>query len=94
MQNEHAPAIGALMDIFAMNFQIAEHGTVEFPKHLIMIARDEDDLGPALGLAQYGAHHVIVRLRPEHGPFHAPDIDDVADQEQVIHLDVVQVIEQ
>jgi hypothetical protein len=33
-------------------------------------------------------------LRPEHGSLHAPDIDDVAHQEQGIHLDVVQKIQQ
>jgi hypothetical protein len=33
-------------------------------------------------------------LRPEHGLFHAPHIDDIADQKQGIHLDVMQEIEQ
>jgi hypothetical protein len=33
-------------------------------------------------------------LWPEHGPFHAPHVDDVADQEQTIHVDVMQKIQQ
>ena len=94
VQDQHAAAVGAPMDVFAVNFEVAEHGTVEFAKHFVVIAGDEDDLGAALGLAQNGAQHIVVRLRPEHGLFHAPHIDDVADQEQIVHLDVVQEIEQ
>ena len=94
VQHQHAPAIGALVNVFAMDFQVAEHGAVEFAKHLVMIAWDEDHLGAALGLAQNGAQHIVVRLRPVHGLLHAPHVDDVADQEQVIHLHVVQEIEQ
>ena len=82
------------MDVFTMNFQVAEHGAVEFAKHLIVIAGDENHFGAALGLAQNRAQHIVVRLRPEHALLHAPHIDDVADQEQVVHLDVVQEIEQ
>ncbi len=82
------------MDVLAVNFQIAEHGAVEFAEHLVVVAGNEDHLGAALGLAEDGAQHVVVRLRPEHGLLHAPDIDDVADQEQGVHLDVVQKIEQ
>ena len=77
-----------------MNFQVAEHGAVELAEHLVVIARDEDHLGAALGLAQDGAQHIVVRLRPKHGLFHAPHIDDVADQKQRVHLDVMQEIEQ
>ena len=94
MQHQHAPAVGAVVDVFAVNFQIAEHGAVELAKHLVVIAGDENDLGAALGLAEDRAHHVVVRLRPEHGFLHAPHIDDVAHQEQAIHFDVMQEIEQ
>ena len=82
------------MHVFAVNFQVAEHGAVEFAKYLVVIAGHEDDLGAALGLAENGAQHIVVRLRPVHGLLHAPDVDDVADQEQVIHLDVMQEVEQ
>jgi hypothetical protein len=33
-------------------------------------------------------------LRPEHAFLHAPYIDDVADQKQRIHLDVMEEIQQ
>ena len=69
VQHQHAPAVGAFVDILAVNFQIAEHRTVELAKHLVMIAGDEDHLGAALGLAQDGAQHIVVRLRPEHASF-------------------------
>src|ERR1700737_709834 len=38
VQYQHAPAVGALMDVLAMNLEIAEHGAVEFAKYLIMVA--------------------------------------------------------
>ena len=94
VQHQHAAAVGAHVNIFAMDFEVAEDGAVEFAKHFIVIAGDEDDLRAALGLAQDRAQHVVVSLGPEHVLFHAPHIDDVAHQEQGLHLDVVQEIEQ
>jgi hypothetical protein len=82
------------MYVLGVNFQIAENSAVEFPEHFVVIAGDENNLGAAFGLAQYGSQHIVVCLRPKHGFLHAPDIDDVAHQEQSIHFDVVQKIQQ
>ncbi len=94
VQHQHAPAVRARVDVFAMDLQVAEYRAVEIAEHFVVVARDEDHLGAALGLAEDRAQHVVVRLRPEHGLLHAPDVDDVADQEQRVHLDVMQEIEQ
>jgi hypothetical protein len=77
-----------------MDFQIPENRAVEIAEHLVVIAGDENDLRAALGLAENRAQYIDVRLRPVHGLLHAPDVDDVADQEQVFHLDVMQIVEQ
>lgn len=81
VQDQHAPAVGALVDIFAMNFEVAEHGPVEFAEYLVMVAGNENHFGAPLGLAQDSTQYVVVGLRPEHALLHAPHIDDVADQE-------------
>ena len=77
-----------------MNFEVAEHGPVEIAEYLVVIAGNENHLRAAFGLAQNGPQHIVVRLRPIHGLLHAPHIDDVADQEQGVHFDVMQEIEQ
>jgi hypothetical protein len=82
------------MDVLPMDLEIAEHGSVELPEHFVVISGHENHLGAALRLPQDGSDHVVVRLGPEHALFHAPDVDDVPDQEQRLHLDVVQEIEQ
>jgi len=82
------------MDVLTMNFEIAEHGTVEFAEYLVVIAGDENHFGAALGLAEDGAQHIVMRLRPVHAFLHAPHVDDVTDQEQEIHFHVMQEIQE
>jgi len=50
MQHQHLFAVRAAMYVFAVYFQIAEHGAVEFAKHLVMISGHENDLGARLAL--------------------------------------------
>src|SRR5882757_1532642 len=94
MEHEHSLAVCALMNVFAMNFQVAEDGTVEFPEYLIVVAGDENNLGSALGFTQNSAQNIVVGLRPKHRPLHVPYVDDVTHQEQRIHFDMVQEIQQ
>jgi hypothetical protein len=83
-----------LMNVLAMNLQVAEDGAVEFPEYFIVIAGDENHFGSTLGFAQNGAQNIVVRLRPKHRLLHVPHIDDVTHQEQRVHFDMVQEIEQ
>src|SRR6266478_1278990 len=94
MEHEHSLAVCALMNVFAMDFQVAENGTVEFAEYFIVVAGDEYHFGAALGFAQYRAQNIVVRLRPKHRFLHVPYVDDVTHQEQGIHFDMVQEIEQ
>ena len=66
----------------------------EVAELLVVIARHIDHARAVLGLAENRAQHVAVRLRPVDRAAQAPHIDDVADKEQGVHLDVVQKIEQ
>jgi hypothetical protein len=81
VEYEHLAPVGILVDVLPMDFKVAEHGAVELPEHLVVITRDKNDFGAALRLAENGAQHVIVGLRPKHGFLHAPDVHDVTYQE-------------
>ena len=76
-----------------MNLEIAEAAAAELAQLFVMIAGHVDDTRAMLGLAEDGAQHVVVDLRPVETAAHAPEVDDVPDQEQLLHLYVAQKIE-
>ena len=53
-------------------------------EHLVVVAGDVGDLGPAARLAQDLAQHLVVVFVPVPGFAQAPAVDDVADQEQML----------
>ena len=49
---------------------------------------------PPLRLAEDGAHHVVVLLRPVETLAQAPEVDDVAHEEQVVDFDGLEEFQQ
>ena len=53
-------------------------------EHLVVVAGDVGDLGPAARLAQDLAQHLVVVFVPVPGFAQAPAVNDVTDQEQML----------
>ena len=81
------------VDVLAMHFQVAEIGTADVAQLFVVIARYVNHLRAVLGLAQDRAQYVVVDLRPVEAAPEAPDIDDIAHQEQLFHLHVAQEVQ-
>jgi hypothetical protein len=94
MRDEHAAAAARGVHVVAMHLQVSEHRAVQVAELLVMVARNIDDARAVLGLAKQGAQHVVVQLRPEEIATHVPDVDNVADQEELFHVHAVQEVEQ
>jgi hypothetical protein len=94
MHDQQLAPIHRAMHELAMDLEIAEHRAAEFAQVLVVIAGDVDDARALLGLAQDDAQHVVVFLRPEEALAHRPQVDDVADQKQIVDFDGFQKLEQ
>ena len=68
------------MDGLALDRDAAEMRAAIFAHGFVVIAGNEDQLGPLADLAQELLQHVVVGLRPVDAAPNAPEIDDVADQ--------------
>ena len=81
------------MNVFTVHFQVAEAGAAHLAELLVVVAGDVNHARAVLGLAEDGAQHVAVRLRPIEAAAQTPQIDDVADQDQLLGLDPAQKVE-
>jgi hypothetical protein len=61
---------------------------------LVVVAGQIHHLGAVLGARQQPMQDMLMRVRPEPSLAQAPAVDDVADQIQVVGLDVLQEIQQ
>src|ERR1700676_3049140 len=86
-------SVQRFMNVFAAHFQVAEANAADLAKLLVVVAGHVDHPCATLGLAEDRAQNVTVRLRPIEAAAQAPDIDDVADQDQLIGLDPAQKVE-
>ena len=93
MHHQHAFTAQRFMDVFTVHFQVAEADAPDLAELLVVIAGHIDDARAVLGLAEDGAQYVAVRLRPVEAAAQAPDIDDVADQNQLVGLNPAQEIQ-
>ena len=66
----------------AADFDPAEVHAAKGPYHLVVIARDVNDMRSLARLAQDLLHDVVVRLRPVPLTAQLPAVDDVADEEE------------
>ena len=94
VQHEEAPAVGHGVNGLVQHRNPAEAMIGEVAEVFIMVAGDVDHPGSLARLAQYLLHNVVVRLTPVPRALHAPAIDDVADQIQILAFRVLQKVEQ
>ena len=94
VDDQEAAAVGGLVDRLAEDGDPAEPVADEITKALVMIPRHQDDAGALAGLAQDLLDDVVVRLVPVPGLAHPPDVENVADQVQVVGLGVPQEVQE
>ena len=94
VQDQEAAAVACDMDMLVTDLDLAEIFPQEATEHLVVIAGQEHHLGALARLAQQLLQHVVMALFPGPGALHAPDIDDIADQVEIIGFRMLQKIEQ
>ena len=94
MDDEVALAVGHGVHVFADQGDIAETDADMFAQGLVVVARDEHHVLAVSRAAQDLLHDGVLRRRPAHVALHRPEIDDVADQQQVLGRIRAQEVEQ
>jgi len=94
VDDEVAPAVGAVVDGGLGHLDAAEMGAVIVAQELVVIARNVDDARALARLAQEFLHHIVVRLRPEPAGAQLPAVDDVADQIDQVGVVPAQEVEE
>jgi hypothetical protein len=82
------------MYAITLHAQISEYGTGELSEVLVVVTRNEDDLGAVFGFSQDRPDDVVVLLRPVKCASQTPKIDDVTDQVELVGLDLAQEVQQ
>src|SRR5580700_11352847 len=93
VNHQQPAALERLVNVFGLHLEIAEGHSAYVPELLVMIAWYKDHARAVLGLAQNRAQHVAMRLRPVKISAQAPDIDNVANQNQLVGLHPAQKVE-
>src|SRR4029077_3052059 len=81
------------MDGVSLDIDVSVRAT-EVPDHLVVITRNVDDARAFSGFAQNFLNDVVVSLRPVTSAPHRPDVDQIADNVQVLEFVLAQKIEQ
>ena len=94
VQQEVAPAVGGDVDVFEADLDVAEGNAVVLAHRLVVVAGNQHHALAVAGAAQDLLHHGVLRGGPVDATVHRPEVDDVADQEQVVAFIVAQEVEQ
>ena len=94
VQNQQPPSIGGVVDRRTPDLDPAEVHSGKLAKHLIVVAGDVNDTGPALGLLHQPADDGIMAFGPEESLLHPPAVDDVTDEVERVAVAVVKEIDQ
>ncbi len=86
--------VGGNMHVAIGDDNAAELHAVVFPQCLVMIARNQHDPVAAPCSAQNFLNHGILCGRPCQAATHRPEIDDIADQEQIFGFVFLQEFQQ
>src|SRR5262245_7907698 len=84
VQDQQQAAVGGAMDRLPRDHDVAELQIAEPPQVLVVVAGDQADNRARARLRQDLPDDVAVRLRPVRLAPQAPEIDDVADQVEVV----------
>jgi hypothetical protein len=83
VQQRVAPPVGRRVHVVTDQRDIAERAADVFAQCFVMVAGDQVDMNMVTGPFQEFLHHRVVLGRPVEAAAHCPEIDDVAQQENV-----------
>jgi hypothetical protein len=94
MHDQVALAVGRLVDHVARHDHPAEVHAAEVADAVVVVAGDVDHFGPLSRHPQDLLDHVVVGLGPVPAAAQLPAVDDVADQIELVALDVADEVQQ
>jgi hypothetical protein len=83
MDQQEATAVDGFMHVFTFHPDVAESGFAVIAQGLVVVARHEYHGFPMARALQDFLDHGVLGRTPVDAPAHAPEIDDVAHQEQM-----------
>jgi len=90
-----AASVRGDVHVVALDADVAERSADVLARRLVVVARDEYHVRILARAAQDLLHQGVLRARPVHAaPAHRPEIDDVAEQKQVLGLVGLEKFEQ
>ena len=84
VQQQVTLAVGGGVHVIANEIDVAERAADIFAQRLVVIARDQVDAHVVARFLEYLLHHRIVQFRPVNTAAHRPEIDDVANQKNIL----------
>jgi hypothetical protein len=94
VEHEKGAAIHRPVHRFLTDEDIAELEVAEAPDILVVVAGNEGDGRARTRLGDNLPEHVAVELRPVRRPLEPPEIDDVADQIEIVTIVGIQEVEE
>ncbi|MEX1085407.1 MAG: hypothetical protein WD944_02210 [Steroidobacteraceae bacterium] len=83
VQKQNPPAVSCQVHVLTADFDPADAHARELPRGLIVISRHVDDANSRARTINEGSEDILVRLRPADRAAERPEIDQVADDENV-----------
>jgi len=90
VQNGVAPPIRRDMDVLLHELDVAERGADIFPQDFVMVAGNEYHPGAMACPLEHLLDEGVLLPRPVDAPAHGPEIDDIADQVEMLGFEVTQ----
>src|SRR5262249_30450860 len=90
VEDQQQPSVGRSMHRFARDHDVAELQIAEAAEVLVVVARDQRHDRPGVRLRQHRTDDVAVQLRPVRLVPKAPEVDDVADEIEVVAVMVLE----
>ena len=84
VDEQETATVGEFMHMLAGQFDVAEGGVEIAAQRLVVVAGNQHHALAVAGAAQQLLDDGVLRRRPVDAAAHGPEIDDVADQEDVI----------
>jgi hypothetical protein len=86
MQEQEVTAVGGDVNMLVAHEDLAERDPVVLAQRFVVIARNQHDMLAVACATQNLLHDRILRRRPVDAPAHRPEVDDVADQVEILCL--------
>lgn len=91
---QHAPPVSSAVDQATMYLDPAKVEAAEVTQEVVVIAGHVDDAASVSRVFQQRLQNLLMLAGPEERALHGPDVDQVADDEDVTGLDRAEEVEQ